>query len=399
MMNWNLYILLSTMMFLQFAVWGAWSPVLAARLFGPLKFTGKQTGWIYGTMAISSIISPLIAGHIADKWVNTEIILALSHIIGAALLLLSSKISTFRNLFLSMSAYTLFYAATIPLTFSLLFTHIGAITEGRTEALDTGKILVWIPVGWVLVGLLLTGWRHIRGSGDGSDCLKFAGIVSLLMGLFCFFLPATPPPGEGGDAIPFLQALSLLKDRNFLIFLILSFIVLSQLQFYFLGTARFLGDIGVKTEHTPAVMAIAQGAQIFATYILLGWFLDKGFQLTLAAGAAAWLTMYLIYSLGKPKILVILSMSFHGVAYTLFVFGGQIFTDLAGGDIKSSAQALLTVVTLGAGLFAGSQFAGFVMDKYCSDGKFNWRKIFLVPCVLTGICVVVLFILFNNPPA
>ncbi len=387
------------MVFLQFAVWGAWSPVLAARLLGPLNFTGKQTGWIYGTMAISSIISPLIAGQIADKWSNTETILAVSHIVGAALLLLSSRINTFRALFLSMGAYTLFYAATIPLTFSLLFTHMGAITEESAAALDAGKILVWIPVGWVLVGLLLTGWRHIRGGGDGSDCLKFAGGVSLVMGLFCFLLPATPPPSEGGDAIPFLQALSLLKEWNFLIFLILSFIVLSQLQFYFLGTARFLGDIGVKTEHTPAVMAIAQGAQIFATYILLGWFLDKGFPLTLAAGAASWLTMYLIYSLVKSKIVVILSMGFHGVAYTLFVFGGQILTNVVGGEIKGSAQALLTVVTLGAGLFAGSQFAGFVMDKYCIDGKFNWRKIFLVPCVLTAICVVLFLILFNNPSA
>lgn len=398
-MNWNLYTLLSTMMFLTFAVWGAWSPVLAARLLGPLKFTGKQTGWIYGTMAISSIISPLIAGQIADQWVSTEIILATCHIAGAALLLLSSRISTFRNLFLAMGAYTFFYAATVPLTFSLLFTHMGAIAGGQGEPLVVGKILVWIPAGWVLVGLLLTAWRHVKGSGDGSDCLKLAAFVSLLLGIFCFFLPATPPPCQGGEAMPFIQALTLLKEWNFVVFLILSFIVLSQLQFYFMGTALFLGDIGVKTEHTPAVMAIAQGGQMFATYVLLGWFLGKGFQLTLAAGAAAWLIMYLCYFLGKPKILVILSMSLHGMAYALFVFGGQIFTDLAAGPIKSSAQALLTVITLGAGLFVGSQFTGFIMDKYCVEGKFNWRKIFIVPCVLTGISIVLFFVLFKNPSA
>ncbi|MBL7076813.1 MAG: MFS transporter [Kiritimatiellae bacterium] len=398
-MDVTLYTLLSAMMFMQFAVWGAWSPVLAARLLGPLKFTGKQTGWIYGTMALASMVSPLIAGQIADQWLNTEWLLAGSHIIGAVLLLVAAKMDTFKKLFPAMAAYSFFYAATIPLSFSLLFTHIGGIIADPAQAFDAGKIFVWIPVGWVLAGLLLTAWRHAKGEGDGTDCLKLAAGASLIMGILCFFLPATVPPAQGGEALPFIQALGLLKDRNFLLFLVLSFVVFAQLQFYFLGTAQYLGDLGVKGKHIPAAMAIAQAGQIFATYVLLGFFLGKGFQLTLAAGAAAWLTMYLLYAVGKPRIVVILSMTLHGVAYALFVFGGQIYTDVVGGEIKGSAQALLTVVTLGLGLFVGSQFAGYIMDKHCTDGKFNWKKIYLTPCILTAVCAVLFFILFRNPAA
>jgi len=145
------------------------------------------------------------------------------------------------------------------------------------------------------------------------------------------------------------------------------------------------------------VMAIAQAAQIFATYVLLGLCLKQGFQLTLTVGAAAWAAMYLLYSFGKPRPLVIGSMALHGISYTLFVFGGQVYTDAIGGEIKGSAQALLAVVTLGLGLFVGSQFAGFVMDRNVADGKFDWKKIFIIPCILVGICVLLLLILFRNP--
>lgn len=398
-MGWELYIALSVMMFLEYAVWGAWSPVLAARLLGPLKMTGKQTGWIYGTLWIASIISPLFAGQIADRWIATQWILAVAHILGGILLFVAARKTSFGGLFSVMLIYSMFFAATIPLVNSLMFTHLGKVfPDAAGVGAASGKIFLWAPIAWVLAGLGLTAWRRIKGTGDGSDCLRLAGILSFAMGICCLFLPNTPPPGTGSDAMPFLKAFSLIKNTNFLVFLIVSFILAAQLQFYYLGTAQFLGDIGVESKNIPAVMSWAQAVQTVATPLALGYCITSlGFKWTLTIGVISWLLMYLAYSATKPKGLVIGSMGFHGIAYVLFIIGGQIYVNsVAPADIAGSAQALLSVVVMGLGFLLGTQFTGIVMDKFRKDDKFQWRPIYLTPCVLTFVCVIALLIFFKG---
>jgi len=391
-MSWQLYLGLSVMMFLEYAIWGAWAPVLAARLLGPLKFSGKQTGWIYGTLYLAFIVSPLVAGQIVDRWIATEYFLAVAQLIGGVLLFIAAKKKTFRGLFAVMGLYSLCYAASVPLVNSLMFSHL---TDPNVQS---PSIFIWAPIAWVLVGWLLSGWRQIKGTGDGSDCLKLAAILSFVMGVFCFALPHTPPPGAGGDALPFVEALSMLGNTNFLIFLVISFVVTSQVQFYFLGTAQYLTDIGVQSKNVPAVMTIAQITQTIATLFALAYLIEHlGFHWTLAIGVASWLALYLVYSLERPKLLVISSMAFHGIAYVLFVIGGQIYVNsVASKEIISSAQALLSVVTMGFGLFLGTQFTGVVMDRFRKEDKFQWRPIFLVPCTLTAACAVAFVLFFKG---
>lgn len=398
-MNWQLYISLSIMMFLEYAIWGAWSPVLAARLLGPLKFSGKQTGWIYGTIPIACIISPLIAGQFADRWIATEWFLGGAQIIGGVLLLLAAKRRNFGSLFLVMLLYALCYAPTIPLVNSLMFSQLAKVyTDNSAVNAASANIFIWAPIAWVLVGLLLTAWRRAKGSGDGSDCLKFGGGLSIIMGIFCLlFLPHTPPPGAAGKVLPFVEAFQMLGNSDFLMFIIISFVMTAQLQFYYLGTAQYLGDIGVQSKNVPAVMSIAQIVQTIATLFLLGYLLKLGFRWTLTIGVLSWLTMYLIYSLEKPKWLVISSMGFHGIAYVLFIIGGQIYVNSVAPDtIKSSAQALLTVATIGLGFLLGTRFTGMVMDGFKAGDKFRWRPIFIVPCVLTITCALAFILFFKG---
>ncbi len=385
-----LYTKVSAMMFMEYAVWGAWMPVLAARLLGPLKMSGKQTGWIYATLPLGTMISPLLAGQLADKYVDAGWILAVAHLFGAVLLFAASRIDKFGPLFVVMLLYSMFYGATIGLVNALMFRHI-------PEA-QWGNIFIWAPIAWALVGYMLTGWRMTRRTeGDGSDCLIFAAALSLIMAAVCLFQPATPP---GASGTPMLEALKMLAEPNFLIFALVSLVISGMMQFYFLGTAQFMQDRGIATKAVPASMAVAQAAQAIGTWFLLMWFYSvlAGPKWTLVVGSGCWLLMYVVYVASTSRVLLIAIQSLHGLAYMFFIIGGQLFTkDVAGPKIVASAQALIILVTTGIGLFLGTQLAGVVMDRCSVGGKFQWQKIYTVPLLCMAVGTLALVVGVSDP--
>jgi len=378
-------------MFMEYAVWAAWMPVLAARLLGPLQMTGKQTGWIYATLPLASMISPLFAGPLADQYVDTGCILAFCHGVGIVLLFLAARITKFTPMFVVMLAYSMLYAASIPLVNALMFRHL---TDAEKQS---PGIFIWAPVAWALIGWLLAGWRNLRkGENDGSDCLKMAAVLSVIMTVVCLIQPATPPMAQGGEAMPMLKALGMLSDTSFAVFIIASLVVAGMMQFYFMGTARFLSDLGASGKNVSAIMGIAQAAQALATLFLLGYFFTNlGPKWTITLGAGCWLLLYLVYTLKAPKGVIVISQVFHGLAYVFFMIAGQMFVNkVAPKEIAGSAQSLIILVTTGVGLFLGTQLAGIVMDRYSAGGKFNWSKVFMVPLLLTLVGLLALVVAF-----
>lgn len=387
-MDWKLYFALSFAMFMEFAVWGAWMPVLAARLLGPLKMSGKQTGWIYATFPIACIFMPLVSGQLADKYVNTEIIIGVAHLLGAVLMFIAARKTTFKGLLVVMFLYSLCYTGTLPLVNAILFANV-------PDVANQGKVFLWAPVAWAVIGWFLTGWRWIFKTGEkGQDCLYLAAVLSVIMGIGCLvLLPAMKPSGTG--EMPILKAMEMLKGANFLIFVVVSMVFFSLMQFYFLGTAPFMQDMGIPAKNVPASMAIAQAVQAVATFFLMAFFMSKfGTKWTLTIGATFWLLLYIVYIQEKPPWLIVICQSFHGLAYVLFVIVGQIFANSqAEKGTESSTQAMLFAATTGIGLFAGTQFAGFIMDTFRKEGKFDWRKVFMVPAGIAFVCVLV-FVFF-----
>lgn len=389
----SLYVPLSAMMFLEYAVWGAWAPVLAARLLGPLKMSGKQTGWIYATLPLASMISPPIAGQLADKYVDMGWILAGAHLLGAILLFVAARQTKFARLFVVMLLYSMCFGATIPLVNALMFRHL------TDAAAQSPGIFIWAPIAWALVGYALTGWRQLaQAEGDGSDCLIFAGLLSVAMAIVCLFQPATPPQPEVGT--PLLEAISMLRQPSFLVFIVASMVAAGMMQFYFLGTAPLMQENGISSKNVPACMAVAQAVQAAATFGLLSWFYKDllGPKWTLTAGAASWLVMYGVYVATKNRWLVVAVQSLHGLAYVLFIIAGQTFVNqLAGPKIAGSAQALIILATMGIGLFLGTQAAGAVMDRFCVGGKFQWGRIYTIPLVCMLLVVVALALGVHAP--
>jgi len=394
-MEWKLYFGLSFAMFMEYAIWGAWMPVLAARLLGPLKMTGKQTGWIYATFPIACIFMPLVSGQLADKYVNTEYILAVGHLLGAVCMYLAVRQTKFKNLLVVMFLYSVCYCATLPLVNSLILHHLDK-AYGDADAVNaaSANIFIWAPIGWALIAWSLTGWRWKFKTGEkGSDCLYLAAVLSLIMGIGCFFLPATAPASKG---TPILDAMQMFTDANFLVFIVVSMVFFGLMQFYFLGTAPFMQDRGIPAKNVPASMGIAQVVQAIATVVLMVFLMERiGMKWTMVVGAACWFILYVAYVVQKPAWIIIACQPFHGLAYVLFVIVGQLFANsLASKEIRSSVQSLLFAATTGVGLFAGTQFAGVVMDKYRKEGKFQWRSIFCVPCAIAlgGVLVFVFFL-------
>jgi MFS family permease len=305
-------------------------------------------------------------------------------------LFLAVKQRTFGGTFLVMLLYSLCYGATLPLVNAVLFAHV---SDGVTQS----WVFIWAPVAWALVGYALTGWRMTRkGEGDGSDCLVFAGLLSVLMAVCCLALPATAPAGKGG--VPIVDALAMLGQPDFLVFIVASLVIAGLMQFYFLGSARFMTDMGISGKAVPAAMAIAQAAQAIATIAALGPVREElGFKFTLALGAGCWAVLYAIYILGRPKALIIGSQALHGVAYVMFMIVGQIYAaTVAPEAIRSSMQALIFAATTGVGLFLGSQLAGIVMDGFSVEGKFQWQKIWAVPLAIMLAGTLVLATVFKG---
>ncbi|MBN1939294.1 MAG: MFS transporter [Candidatus Aminicenantes bacterium] len=401
---------LGIMMFLQYAIWGSWAPVLSAYLQNNLGFTGVQLGIIFSLLPLATILSPFIGGQLADRWFPTQKVIAVLQLLGGGILILISATTAFAPMMWLMLFYSLVYAPTLALTNSIAFVNL------KSSEKEFGAIRVWGTIGWIAAGWALTGWRLMAKSPDGvamkGDVLIAAGVFSLIMGVFSFFLPHTPPKKEGTKPWAFLEALKMFKDKNFTIFAIISFIVATELQFYYVLTSPFLtsAKIGVSQKSIGAVMTIAQVAEIFVMAFMLSWALKKfGMRRTLTLGILAWPIRYIIFVIGQPSWLVIASLALHGFCYVFFFTAAFIYVDnIAPKDIRHSAQGLIAVIILGFGNFIGSLFCGWIQNTFTTTAvnaageavkTIDWTKTFLVPTALTIICLVVFLAFFRDKKA
>ncbi len=389
---------LGLMMFLQYAIWGAWSPVLSEYLINDLGFSPFQMGVILGLLPLAIIISPFIGGQVADRYFASQKVVAFLQLSGGVLLAIVSRVTEYHTMMWLMLIYCLLYAPTLALTNSIAFINL------KKSEKEFGYIRVWGTIGWIVAGLILMGWRFAAKSFDplvfGGDTLLLAGFFSIIMGIQAFFLPHTPPKKEVERPWAFLEAIKMMKDKNFVVFISIAFVVATELMFYYNLTAPFLTSekIGLSDAAVPGVMVIAQVAEILVMVALLPYLISKiGIRNILVIGVLAWPVRYIIFAIGTPSWLVIASLSLHGFCFVFFFVAAFIYVDMISPrDIRHSAQSLITVVTYGLGNLLGSLFAGAVLDYFTTETGSNWTAVFLVPCALTVLCAFA-FLLFFRP--
>lgn len=397
----NVKIRLSIMMFLQFFIWGGWFVTLGTYLASTLEASGGQIAMAFSTQSWGAIIAPLIIGLIADKYFNAERILGVLHLLGAALMYMMFTAQDFSSFYPFVLGYMIAYMPTLALVNSVSFGQM------HDPSKEFGKIRVWGTIGWIVAGLVISyvfSWdaRQAIENGMLRNTFALCAIASLLLGLFSFTLPATPPKGKGqatgiGQALG-TDALSLLKSRNFAVFFIASVLICIPLAFYYQNANPFLTEIGV--ENATGKMTLGQVSEVLFM-LALPVFLNKfGIKKTLILGMLAWVIRYVLFAYGNADEgiwLLLVGIALHGLCYDFFFVSGQIYTDAkAAPQNKSAAQGLITLATYGVGMLIGFWVAGQITDAYAVTDGHIWENVWLFPAAFALVVLVLFTVLFKS---
>ena len=389
---------LSVMMFVQYFIYGSWLVTMGTFMGQTLRLDGTQIGLVYGTPAIAAIISPFFVGMIADRFFSTERVMAVLHLIGAALLYWASTQTSFGSFYIAMLAYTLAFMPTLALANSLSFDHM------TDSARDFPRVRVLGTIGWIVVGLFI-GQLGVEAT---AIPLRIGAAASVLMAIYALTLPHTPPHAAGKPLavrdILGLDALSLMKDRSFAVFVIGSLLLCIPLQFYYAFTNLFLNEVGMPAPASK--MTFGQMSEI-AFMLLMPWFFIRlGVKWMLLIGMAAWALRYTLFAYGDagPMIWMLYAgILLHGICYDFFFVTGQIYVDQrADIRIRAAAQGFIAFITLGIGQFVGSWLAGAVVQANtiattdAGVATHDWSAIWLIPAA-GSVGVLLLFALLFKP--
>jgi nucleoside transporter len=396
---------LSAMMFLQFIMFAVFWAALAPYVTNQGEAWASWKPWILSTMALGSLASPLM-GMFADRYFNGEKVLAFSNMVCAAMLFMAARATSGLEVFVYLLIAMLFYMPTWGLT--------AAIAMASTPAEQFPQIRVFGTIGWVSSVLFGLVAMHVFGVKiDGTNipfyCGAASAVVAALIALLC---PATPPKGKGQpfsvvDALG-LRALSLLKEKNFAIFLFVTLVAMIPFNIHFAFLGDFLSSKGF--QQVTAVSYIGQAAEVFCM-LLVTWAMRKfGVKWSIIAGLAALTIRYAAYyfAAGDMTSLVYIGILIHGIIFGFFIVGGQVYVGkTAPAEIQGQAQGLYALMAFGIGSFIGT-FANNELINHFTDpvkrlveGKEvtllegSWDKVWLVTLVCSVICLVVMTIFFN----
>ncbi|MEQ9460227.1 MAG: MFS transporter [Phycisphaeraceae bacterium] len=412
----GLHARLSLMMFLQYAIWGAWLPLLWPFLTGSRGFDAQQVSNIFAVGAVGAIVAPFIAGQIADRYIPTQVFLGVSHLLGAALVWQLAWLESYGSFLLFSLVYSLIYAPTLSLTNSLAFHHL----PDRDR--DFGKVRLWGTVGWIVVGITLGQWLlRVHTPADGSaaevlaaqqagmaDAFRLSAVLGGLLGVYCLLgLPATPPSRESHTAAPLRAVKATLRQPLLMLFLI-SVPVSCIHQFYFVHASGFLAQKQVElggsriAEAINAVfgvggaglMTLGQVAEVIVIGLIAAYGRGVARKWLLMAGLAAYAVRMAVFAYidlfpeGAQLPVLMATIPLHGVCFGCFIFVAFMVVDEeAPHDVRASAQSLFNLVFVGLGIIVGSLIAGRVAIWATTDGVISYGRLFWVPMWASLVCL------------
>ncbi|MBI1302537.1 MAG: MFS transporter [Phycisphaera sp.] len=418
---------LSVMMFLQYAIWGAWLPVLYAYLSGHLGFSGAEIGYCFSAGAIGALLGPFIAGQLADRSFATQRILAVSHLIGAGLVLAMGMTTSF-PVFVGLAVvYGLVYAPTMALTNSLAFTHL------PNRDTDFGPVRLWGTIGWIAVGIAVGQILFRFHTPDGASAeevvaaqnagravaFQISAGVGLLMALYCVTLPNTPPTKTAGESTAWAEAFGEVRRQPLVTLFLIAVPVSIIHQFYFVQADAFIGGVqakaGTESGFSTAIsqvfgvggglMTLGQMTEIAVLALMPFLVRVLSRKQLLLIGLLAYAARMALWAFLPDLPFVILGIALHGLCFGCFIFVAFMVVDeYTTSDIRATAQNLFNLVIVGIGTIVGSIFAANVVGEWAkTDAGMDYERLFSVPMYMAIVCFVAMLVFYPSrkiaPPA
>jgi nucleoside transporter len=376
------------MMFLNYVIWGAWYVTLGTYLTATLHFSGTQTGAVFGTFALACMISPFFVGMIADRFFATERVLAVLHLTGAVLLYLVTLATSFGAVYFLLLAYCICYVPSISLTNSLTLRQV------KDASKEFPLIRVFATLGWIAIG------QTVGLMGVEATTMPFllAAGASVAMGLYSLTLPHTPPGAKGQPitvgAVLGFDALVMLKDPSFRVFVIASVLACIPLTVYYSFTNAYLNELGV--VNAAGKMTLGQVSEVVVMLLMPVIYRRFNLKSILLIGLLAWSVRYALFGYGNSGAgmwMFYAAILLHGVCYDFFFMTGQLYTDQeAPAHLRGTAQGLIAFLTLGLGMFVGSLLSGRAVDYFTTTTGTvvtrNWTGFW----VASGLAALVIFL-------
>lgn len=425
---------LSVMMFLQYAIWGAWLPILYPYLLGHLQFALADVSKIFAAAAVGAIVGPFIAGQVADRFFATEKFLAASHLLGAVLVWMLAKQDSVNGFLVLSTLYGVIYAPTLALTNSLSFHHL----PDRDR--DFGRVRLWGTIGWIAAGIAVGHWldrytptgpettaalREAAWNAHRVDAFKLSALLGAVLGLYCLTLPHTPPRRDVAHTSAIGKALGYAMKRPLALLFLLAIPMSCVHQFYFVHASTFLsrfqsGAAGDFSDSLNALlgvgggglMTIGQMSEIAVLALVTVLAKQMSRKSLLALGLAAYAARMALFCYTDSVATILLGVALHGFCFGCFIFVAFMVVDEeTPSDVRASAQNLFNLVIVGIGFIVGSWFAGSLVGGW-ARGKVlpagtppdaaipealqrdYWTHLFSVPMWIALGCLVVLLVAY-----
>ena len=402
---------LSLMMFLQYFVQGCYLPIASLYVADTLGFSPKEVGVFVAALAVGPILAPFLVGQFVDRAFSTERVMAFCHFVGGLLMLALFTQTGVWPVIVLGTAYSVLYVPTMMLSNSLAFNHL------KDSDMEFPWIRLFGTLGYIVPAYLIEFWwlRGLQGTELGQArgiAFAFSGIVGVGMGLYCLALPHTP--AQKRDERPYAPGavLSMLRNRDFLVLVVVSFFIAIAHQFVIVWYSPFMRsilDTGGWGAYEQTISSIGQMCEV-GVLAVLGFMIKRfGFKWTLLVGTTAYMLRCLLFALvfsvdppfaGKLALAAV-GQGLHGFCFGCFLAVGYMYVDrIALKDIRGSMQTLYGTFIVGLGFFVGGIIGGQVGDWFStatdSGRVYDWTSIWLTCTLLCAACVVGFAVFFPN---